>query len=47
MMYDITAGEVMTPDGVGKFVGYKNGEVLVEMEQRHLVAYDGNDVFIF
>jgi hypothetical protein len=44
--YDPTAGYILTPAGPGKFVGYKNGIVTVEMDYMYLVAFDGNKCYI-
>lgn len=45
-MYDVTAGSVRTPLGVGKFVSYKHGKVTVEFDYERLVEFDGNKVYI-
>ena len=45
-MTDITAGEVMTPKGMGKFVRYKHGRVDVEHDYMYLANYNGKEVFV-
>jgi len=47
-MYDITAGEVMTPNGPAKYVSYDSarGMVVVEHDYMHLVEYDAKEVFV-
>lgn len=47
-MYDVTAGNVKTPLGVGKFVEYipHKGVVVVEMGNNHLVEFDAKEVYI-
>lgn len=46
MAYDVTAWEVKTPGGVGKFISFKNGVVTVEMDRSYLVSYLGCECFI-
>lgn len=47
-MYDVTAGNVETPLGIGKFVEYipHRGVVVVKMNGNHLVEFDGREVYI-
>lgn len=46
-MYDVTAGNVETPLGIGKFVEYipYKGVVIVEINNR-LVEFDAKEVYI-
>lgn len=46
-MYDVTAGNVETPLGVGKFVEYipHRGVVMVVIDN-NLVEFDGREVYI-
>ena len=48
MMYDVTAGEVLTPGGPGKFISYCpiTGLTIVEHDHRHEVCYAGEDVIV-
>lgn len=45
---DVTASNVETPLGMGKFVEYisHRGVVLVEMDNNHLVEFDAKEVYI-
>ena len=47
-MHDVTAGNVETPLGMGKFVEYipHRGVVVVEMDNNHLVEFDAKEVYI-
>ncbi|MDI6840461.1 MAG: hypothetical protein QMD71_06420 [bacterium] len=47
-MYDITAGSVQTPQGIGKFVEFigHTGKVLVEMDYSYIVEFDAGEVYI-
>lgn len=45
-MYDLTNGNVITPNGPAKFISYKNGKVTVEHDYMYLVEYDGSEVFL-
>lgn len=46
-MYDVTAGNVETPLGMGKFVGYipHRGVVVVAIDN-NLVEFDAKEVYI-
>lgn len=46
-MYDVTAGNVETPLGIGKFVEYipHRGVVVVAIDN-NLVEFDGREVYI-
>ena len=48
MMYDVTAGDVLTPNGLGKFISYCpiTGLVVVEHDYERDVVYAGEDVFV-
>ena len=48
MMYDVTAGDVLTPNGLGKFISYCSitGLVVVEHDSRQDVMYAGEDVIV-
>ena len=48
MMYDVTAKEVITPHGPGKFVAYCpiTGLVVVEHDYEREVVYAGEDVIV-
>ena len=46
MAYDVTGQDVITPNGIAKFISYKNGKVTVEHDYMYLVEYDGSEVFI-
>ena len=43
-MYDPTAGQVMTPLGMGKFVNFDGvtGECVIEMGYKRLVSFDAS-----
>lgn len=47
-MYDVTAGNVETPLGIGKFVEYipYKEVVIVEMDSNYLVEFDAKEVYI-
>ena len=47
-MYDITAGEIETPAGIGKFVGYDSArqKVTVELDHTYIVEFDADKCFI-
>lgn len=47
-MYDVTAGNVETPLGMGRFVEHipHRGVVVVEMENNHLMEFDAKEVYI-
>ena len=48
MRYDITAKEVITPHGPGKFISYcpTTGLVVVEHDFEYVVTYEGEDVLV-
>lgn len=48
MIYDATAGRIKTPGGVGKYVEHipHTGEVVVEMDDRHLVTFPGATCYV-
>jgi hypothetical protein len=43
---DPTAGLIRTPEGVGKFVEFKNGKVTVEMDNMYLVEFDASECYL-
>lgn len=47
-VYDVTAGEVMTPTGPGKFVHFDAArkKVLVEHDYTQIVEHDAEDVYV-
>lgn len=47
-MYDVTAGNVETPLGMGKFVEHipHRGVVVVVMDNNRLVEFDAKEVYI-
>jgi hypothetical protein len=47
-MYDVTAGNVETPLGMGKFVEYipHRGVVVVKMDNNYLMEFDAKEVYI-
>ncbi len=44
-MIDLTAYDVQTPSGVGKYVSYENGMVTVLMDWDTLVEFDGSKCY--
>ncbi|WP_026487616.1 hypothetical protein [Caldanaerobius polysaccharolyticus] len=46
--YDPTAGYVLTPDGVGKYIGYDSNRQIVyaEMDNSCVVAYPADKCYI-
>lgn len=47
-MYDVTAGNVETPLGMGKFVEYipHRRVVVVKIDNNHLMEFDAKEVYI-
>lgn len=45
-MYDIKAGYVETPDGIGRYVSHKTGVVTVEMDDTYLIDYEADKCFL-
>ena len=47
-LYDVTAGDVETPLGVGKYIAYDKHEqkVTVEMDHRYIVVFNAKDCVI-
>ena len=47
-MYDVTAGEVMTPHGPAKFVSYDPTRkvITVEHDYTFLTEYDGRECYV-
>lgn len=47
MIYDATTGYIITPAGIGKYVGFDptTGKVTVEIDSMYLVEFDGDRCF--
>lgn len=48
-MYDYTAGTIVTPGGLGKFIEYNGNKdtVTVEHDYQYITEYNAKDCFVY